>query len=1287
MRALLVRGPAPPDPNLRAALDAGAVEIVAASDAVEALQAIERQAVDIVIIESFPPRVDTLVLCRELRRLEVSRRPPIVFYAPAPPDPNTPFSVAGLSADALVFGPIDPTALVHRLETIVRDMPVIDVPPSDRSSPEQAHQALERRLRWLEEVNRELSVREAYLNAIIENEPEWIMLLGPDGALREMNAAGLRMLEADSFDELRNRCVYPLVVDADRPTIEALVGRVLRGESGTTTFQLIGLKGGRRWLETHAAPLRDAQGGVIGALGVTRDITERKQAEEALQETQARLHLAVQAGGIGIWDWDLRTNRIVWSREHEALWGMTPGTFRGTYEEFDARVHPDDREVLRRAVHRSITERRPYHQEFRVVWPDSSIHWIEGWGEPLYDKTGNPIRMIGVARETTERKRAEQAVRESESQLVAAQERGHFGSWELDLTTRTGVWSREMFRLFDLDPARGTPTLDEFAALVHPDDRGALQRMHERAAQGAERLRFDYRTIPIRGKVRHFQATTDSIRDAQGNVVRLAGTLFDITARKVAEDAVREHQRTLAAIIGNLPGMVYQCGNDPVRTMTFVSAGCMDITGYEPNELENNRVVAYLDLIHPDDSASFRDACQRALQMRQPCSSEYRIIDRSGRTHWVWERAQGVYDDAGRLLRIEGLVQDITARRQAEEKVQRLNRMLAMLSGINAVLVRVHEREALFHAACKLAVETGRFGTAWIGMVDAPAKEVRPIATAGRDEGFVSAIADRLHWRETSSVESIVVTAIRTKQSVVVQDVQNDPRILHKEAYAGREIRSAAILPLLIDDQVVAVLALGAAEQDFFDAEEMRLLSELAGDIAFSLDYIEKEERLNYLAYYDSLTGLANTALFLDRLSRFVRAAEREHHELAVCVMDIDNFKGVNDALGRQAGDAILTELARRLVQCLGDAALVARLGADRFALVAPDIAGDGGVLRLLEETLPRCLKDPFHFGRSELRLAAKFGVALYPADGAQAEMLFRNAEAALKRAKASGNRYLFYTQQMTDRIAEKLSLENKLRRALEREEFVLHYQPKVDAQSGRTVGVEALLRWTSPDGELVLPAKFIPLLEESGLIVAVGVWVIRRAVEDYHYWRALDLEAPPVAVNVSAAQLRQRDFVDTVERAQGDRSPLAAIDLEITESLLMENMDENIERLRSIQARGASIAIDDFGTGYSSLGYLARLPAQVLKIDLSFVARMLHDSDVLTLVSTMISLAHSMRLHVVAEGVETRKQVDVLRRLRCDQLQGYFISPPLPREQIGELLASGARQKQKSPRVRPRRR
>ena len=676
----------------------------------------------------------------------------------------------------------------------------------------------------------------------------------------------------------------------------------------------------------------------------------------------------------------------------------------------------------------------------------------------------------------------------------------------------------------------------------------------------------------------------------------------------------------------------------------------------------------WLDLIHPGDRQLFRDTALAAREHGHRAQVEYRLWNRSGKwvhVRQVMEPIPGKRDAAGRM-RWFNTLQDITAQKLAEEKIRRLNRVHAVLSGINSVIVRARERSRLFAEACRIAVEHGGLRMAWIGMAERESALITPVAWHGEVRGFF----DEAPLARSKGMRlGMAWQAVTEKLAVVSDDIQNDPRARMKEQCRERGVNSLAILPLIVDGEGIGVLALYAAETGFFDDEEMKLLQELAGDIAFAVDYIEKTEKINHLAYYDALTGIANRTLFHERLEQQLATAQEAGRPVAVIVVDVERFRVINDSLGRQAGDQLLKKIADRMLDEGVDAARMARLSANQFAVMLTNVQSAEEVGRRLEKRLHDFFDAPFAVASTELRLSARAGVAMFPSDGADAETLIKNAEASVLRAKASRERYLFYTERMMERVAEKLSLENRLRQALEKEEFILHYQLKVDAATRRVSGLEALIRWQTRDLGLVPPADFIPLLEETGLILPVGQWALQRAAHDVNNWLHQGRLAPPVAVNVSAVQLRQRNFVDVVGAAVRAIPPSARLDIEITESLLMENLDENVRRLRALRDLGVKIAIDDFGTGHSSLAYLARLPVEYLKIDRSFVKTMLNDPNTMNLVQMVISLARSMRLTVVAEGVESEPQAAMLATLQCGEMQGYLFSRPLPLSEIAALL------------------
>jgi diguanylate cyclase (GGDEF)-like protein len=495
--------------------------------------------------------------------------------------------------------------------------------------------------------------------------------------------------------------------------------------------------------------------------------------------------------------------------------------------------------------------------------------------------------------------------------------------------------------------------------------------------------------------------------------------------------------------------------------------------------------------------------------------------------------------------------------------------------------------------------------------------------------------------------------------------------------------RHSATMPFILVSSTmgedVAVDAMRSGANDFVMKDKLaRLLPAFQRELRASRsrnDSVNERDmqrrRIEHLVHFDAATGLANRTLFEERLEALVASAAAERSRLAVIVVQFDRLATIAGVVGRQAGDDLIVQASGRLERLRIDTRHIARIDANRFGLILAEIDESGEAVHGLQRRLRAAFDPAFVVAGCEFRLDPRAGIAVYPDDGGSASLVLRNAEAAAAQARAGGEPYLFYAEQMTAQAAEKLDMENRLRRAIELDEFVLHYQPKVDIRAGTLSGVEALIRWNSPDRGLVYPAHFLPLLEETGLILEVGAWVLRTAAADYQRWVALGLDAPRIAVNVSVIQLDHPDFVAVVKQAISGTGSAPAIDLELTESLLMKDVVQSVAKLSEIRDLGVGISIDDFGTGYSSLAYLAKLPVVAVKIDLMFVAEMLKDPGTMRLVMTMIDLAHSLGLKAVAEGVEEKEQVQALRAMGCDEIQGYLVSHPVPFEQMSAFLAA----------------
>jgi diguanylate cyclase (GGDEF)-like protein/PAS domain S-box-containing protein len=753
----------------------------------------------------------------------------------------------------------------------------------------------------------------------------------------------------------------------------------------------------------------------------------------------------------------------------------------------------------------------------------------------------------------------------------------------------------------------------------------------------------------------------------------IAAAIRDISVRKQVETALRAKELQLSVIFDNTFDSIFVLGVEAHDSFRFIS---INPSFTAATGIRHEQVVGKLvrDIV-PEPAYAIAVANYReAIQIRQPVRWEETSVYPAGKKVGA-VTVTPVFDGQGNCTQLIGTVHDITERKQAEDRIHYLNRVYAVMSGISTLIVRTRTRDELFREACRIAVDAGGFRMAWIGIADWSAMKIFPVAASGVDESLMQTLkASLASTGGLQAAHNMAAQAIINKQVSVFNNLQASSSDGFGKHHAEAGNLSVVVLPLIVADVAVGMIAIGAGEIEFFREEELKLLTELAGDISFAIEYIDQQERLQYLAYYDALTGLANRSLFLDRVAQYMRSAAADGRQFALFLIDLERFKNINDSLGWPAGDALLKLVAQWLTRNAGDVNLVARVSADLFAVVMPNVDRERHISGLLDKLVTAFLEHPFHLEHAVLRIAAKGGVALFPDDGDTAETLFGNAEAALKEAKRSGVRYLFHTHSMTESVAANLTLENQLRHALDRDEFVLHFQPKVNLASGKLVGVEALIRWDNPRSGLVAPASFIPILEKTGMIHDVGRWALRQAIQVYLSWRDAQLTAVPIAVNVSPLQLHNSDFINDIRRMIGvDARAPHGLELEITENVIMENARRSIDTLIALRAMDLSVAIDDFGTGFSSLSYLAKLPVSALKIDRSFVVDMMLGPEGLALVSTIINLAHSLRLKVVAEGVESEEQARLLRLLNCDEMQGLLLSPPLTRHAFEARYFSAA--------------
>ena len=611
------------------------------------------------------------------------------------------------------------------------------------------------------------------------------------------------------------------------------------------------------------------------------------------------------------------------------------------------------------------------------------------------------------------------------------------------------------------------------------------------------------------------------------------------------------------------------------------------------------------------------------------------------------------------------LAHDVTDRVQAQRKIARLNLVYALLSGINSAIVRIRDRDALFKEACRLATMEGGFVSASIDRVGEPGEALQNEAHAGRVLPARPALLEN-QW--------VATRAARERQSVICNDIATDGTLAPFDGHlAARGFRAVASFPLLVGERVAAVFTLVSDTPDVFDADELKVLNELAGDLSFALLFFDREEQLSYMAYYDVMTALPNRRLFQDRLTQLLHAGSPAM--LGVVLINLDRFAQLNDAMGRHEGDALLVQIAQRLGARLPEACNLARIGGDTFAVTLGELTRGEEAADILQHAIFGALDHPFELDGQEVRISTRAGLALYPADGADAETLFKHAEAALKNAKRSGERYLYYAPRMNAALAARMALENALQTALEESQFVMYYQPRVDVASGAIVSAEALIRWNRPGRGVVGPDDFIALAEDTGLSRPSGPWVIDAVCAQQKAWRDSGANIVPVAINLSAVQCVQLELLNTIAGTMAAYGlEQKYIEFELTETAVMNNPDEAARNLRALKALGVQLSLDDFGTGYSSLAQLKRFPFDFVKIDRSFISGVGTNAEDGAIAAAIIAMAHSMGLKVVAEGVETEAQLGVMRTLKCDEMQGFLFSKPLPAGDFAALVRSERR-------------
>ena len=947
------------------------------------------------------------------------------------------------------------------------------------------------------------------------------------------------------------------------------------------------------------------------ALFVTRETVGK--VERDLQQNEERMRMAVEAANIGFWDWNVIKDEQVWSDTCKKLLGLRPDS-TANFQVLMNSVHPDDRETLKKTMDAAIRERKEYALEFRVIWPDGTVHWQGARGHAFYSNTGRTTRMSGISMGIDERKHAEgrlhlqaAALEAAANAIVITDSHGTMMWVNQAFTTMTGYSKEEALGKNPRLLKSGDQSENYYANLWSTISSGKVWK-----GEIANRRKD--------GTTYTEEMTITPVTLGVGNAVdtHFIAIKQDVTERRRAQKSVEESERLYRLLFENMLEGFAHC------EMLFDDRGCPTDFVY----LTVNSAFAKLTGLEDVVGRRFSEV----IPGNEPQSE---LLERYGRVALTGEPERFEIEVAalGRWFSVSAYAapngcfvatfDNITERKQAEE----------------ALLFKT----ALLEAQTETTID---------GML--AVDESDQIILTNKQFGLNFGIPDELlGTRDDLIVRKYVADRVEAPDAFVERVKYLNS---HRDEHSRDELRFK--------------------NGKIFDRYSAPLVDSKGGyrgriwyfrDIT---DHKVAEQRVQFLAYYDALTGLPNRTLLQDRLAKAVASAHRRKDKVALLFLDLDRFKRVNDSLGHSVGDLLLQEVAERLKTFGRELDTVARLGGDEF-LVVLNAVKDVSDAAVAADRLVKSMTAGFNIQGHPITVTCSLGISIFPEHGADGETLIKNADAAMYCAKENGrNNFQFFTEDMNAEVVERLTLENSLRLALDKTELFLMYQPQMDIATGKITGLEALLRWQHPDLGLVPPDKFIRIAEYSGLIIPMGEWVLRTACTQARKWQDEGLAAVSVAVNVSAVQFRQEDFCELVRRVLSETGLAPRyLELELTESLLLANADVMLPVIEELNAMGLTLAIDDFGTGYSNFGYLKRFRVSKLKIDRSFIQDVAVNPDDAAIASAIISMAKSLNLKVIAEGVESEAQMSFLRAHQCDEIQGYYFSKPLTVDKVADRL------------------
>ena len=743
----------------------------------------------------------------------------------------------------------------------------------------------------------------------------------------------------------------------------------------------------------------------------------------------------------------------------------------------------------------------------------------------------------------------------------------------------------------------------------------------------------------------------------------------------------------IQGIVDTVPGILYVADPNNFRSL-FVSPAVETLLGISASEYLEDPVLWKKMLLAEDREQTFTEL-DKAKRHKADLLLTYRMRHHDGKSIlWIEDRGSWEKDSSGNIVALHGVMTDITDRKKHEAELIRASRALKALHRLDVLLTRAATENELVQGVCDVMTDEQIYQFAWVGLLsDEQSTQFNIISQAEADPVLDAQIRAA---NITAGSNCLPCRVMQDKQPHLIQNLKRTPHpdTLSLQAFA-LDYAALISLPLTGDGAIVGSLNLYSKNADVFDSDELKLLKEIANNLAYGIASIRLQERhaqvqgeLAYRVLHDALTGLPNRAHLTNLLQLAVAHAERSEAVFAVLFIDLDDFKLINDTLGHHAGDELLRQVGERIGSCIRSGDVVARQGGDEFIVLMTDTSDPSGdsdtsqANRFLNparqaQRLIERLREPFVIEGQTTYSGASIGIAVWPHDTRDADALLRYADIAMYRAKELGKgQYAFYSEELTERQSARISMVSRLHAALEKNEFLLHYQPIIELSTGDCTGVEALLRWQDGDGNFIPPGDFLPIAEDMGLIVPIGQWVLQEACRQINAWSEEGLELL-VAINVSARQLWHEDVAEdimaTLENAGVSHS---AIELEITETALSHDPQHMEAALQRFAEGGLKISLDDFGTGYSSLSRLKHLPIDTLKIDKSFVDGIPRDGDSTAIVVATMQLAHNLGMRSLAEGIETEVQAEWLRQRGCQYGQGYYFSRPIPAADVSKFIA-----------------